>query len=110
MQAQRWGSELLTEDVVNVDLSVRPFVVETEEVSVRAHTIILATGATARRLGIPSEKEFWCRGISACAICDGASPLFNGQEVAVAGGGMNQTHLCVRCVNGSAAYSWKRAL
>jgi thioredoxin reductase (NADPH) len=66
---------------------MRPFLVETEEVAVRTHSIILATGATARRLGIPSEKEFWCRGISACAICDGASPLFNGQEVAVVGGG-----------------------
>lgn len=91
MQAQRWGTELVTDDVVRVDTSVRPFVVETEEVSVRAHTIIMATGATARRLGIPSESEFWCRGISACAICDGASPLFTGQEVAVVGAGAHPT-------------------
>lgn len=101
MQAQRWGTELVTEDVVRVDTSVRPFVVETEEVSVRAHAIIMATGATARRLGIPSEREFWCRGISACAICDGASPLFTGQEVAVVGAGAHpticQAFLCVFC-------------
>ena len=57
----------------------------------RAHAIILATGATARRLGIPSEEAFWSRGISACAICDGASPLFAMQEVAVVGGGDSAT-------------------
>eukprot|EP00892_Ulva_mutabilis_P005986 jgi/Ulvmu1/375/UM001_0382.1 len=90
-QAQRWGAELVTDDVLRVDTSVRPFIVETEEVTVRTHTIILATGATARRLGIPSEKEFWGRGISACAICDGASPIFKGQEVAVVGGGDSAT-------------------
>lgn len=100
MQAERWGAELLTEDVINVDTSVSPFIVETEEVSVRAHTIIMATGATARRLSIPSEKEFWSRGISACAICDGASPLFTGQEVAVVGGGTNTSlHCCSQNYN-----------
>lgn len=48
---------------------------------------MIATGATARRLGLPREHEFWSRGISACAICDGASPVFKGQELAVVGGG-----------------------
>ena len=86
-QAVRWGAELHTEDVESVDLSVRPYVVRSGERTVRAHTLILATGATAKRLGLPSEKEFWTRGISACAICDGASPLFKKKEVAVVGGG-----------------------
>lgn len=54
---------------------------------VKCHSLIIATGATAKRLGLPREHEFWSRGISACAICDGASPLFKGQELAVVGGG-----------------------
>ena len=53
----------------------------------RAHSIIIATGATAKRLGIPSEEEFWNNGISACAVCDGASSTFRQQELAVVGGG-----------------------
>lgn len=57
----------------------------------KCHSIIIATGATARRLGLPREHEFWSRGISACAICDGASPIFKGQELAVVGGGDTAT-------------------
>lgn len=58
---------------------------------VKCHTIIFATGATAKRLRLPREDEFWSRGISACAICDGASPLFKGQVLAVVGGGDTAT-------------------
>jgi len=87
-QAERWGAALLTEDVASVDLTSRPFVLTSAEGRVvRAQSIIVATGATARRLGLPSERQFWSKGISACAICDGASPLFRGKEVAVVGGG-----------------------
>lgn len=86
-QASRWGAELLTEDVEAIDLSVRPFWVKSTERELRANSVIIATGATARRLGIPSEQTFWSKGISACAICDGASPLFKKKEVAVVGGG-----------------------
>lgn len=86
-QAERWGAELYTEDVESVDLSQRPFVVKSGDRTVRAHTVIIATGATAKRLGLPSEQQFWAKGISACAICDGASPLFKDKEVAVVGGG-----------------------
>jgi thioredoxin reductase len=86
-QAERWGAELHTEDVEAVDVTTRPFTIRTTEREVRAHSIIMATGATARRLGIPSEGQLWGKGISACAICDGASPLFKGGEVAVVGGG-----------------------
>lgn len=86
-QAERWGTELLQEDVEFVDLSQRPFVVRGTEREVKAHSIIIATGATAKRLGIPSEERFWSNGISACAICDGASPAFKQKELAVVGGG-----------------------
>lgn len=86
-QALRWGTESVTEDVTSVDLSQRPFVIRSEERDVRAHSIIIATGATAKRLALPCENEFWSRGISACAICDGATPIFRGEELAVIGGG-----------------------
>nr|GME13685.1 thioredoxin reductase NTRC [Ipomoea batatas] len=62
-----------------------------EVVNVRCHSLIVATGATAKRLRLPREDEFWSRGISACAICDGASPLFKGQVLAVVGGGDTAT-------------------
>ncbi len=86
-QAERWGAELHTEDVTFVDLSQRPFVVRSEEREVKAHSIVIATGATAKRLGLPGEHQFWSRGISACAICDGATPIFHRAELAVIGGG-----------------------
>lgn len=86
-QAERWGAELYTEDVISVDLSQRPFVVRSQEREVKTHSIAIATGATAKRLGLPSEEKFWNMGISACAICDGASPIFKKVELAVIGGG-----------------------
>ncbi|EFA68058.1 hypothetical protein CRC_03418, partial [Cylindrospermopsis raciborskii CS-505] len=86
-QAERWGAELYTEDVISVNLSQRPFIVSSSEREVKTHSLIIATGATAKRLGLPSEKEFWSRGISACAICDGATPIFRGQELVVIGAG-----------------------
>ncbi|MBD2384167.1 thioredoxin-disulfide reductase [Cylindrospermum sp. FACHB-282] len=86
-QAERWGAELYTEDVISVDLSQRPFTIRSEEREVKAHSLVIATGATAKRLGLPSEHEFWSRGISACAICDGATPIFRGAELAVIGAG-----------------------
>jgi thioredoxin reductase (NADPH) len=54
---------------------------------VRAHSVVIATGATAKRLGIPREEEFWNNGISACAVCDGASSGYRSQPLAVVGGG-----------------------
>ncbi|BAZ79040.1 thioredoxin-disulfide reductase [Sphaerospermopsis kisseleviana] len=86
-QAERWGAELYTEDVISVDLSQRPFTIRSQEREVKAHSLIIATGATAKRLGLPSEHQFWSRGISACAICDGATPIFRGAELAVIGAG-----------------------
>lgn len=86
-QAERWGSECYTEDVISVDLSQRPFTVRSEEREFKTHCIIIATGATAKRLRLPSENTYWSNGISACAICDGATPIFNNEELAVVGGG-----------------------
>jgi thioredoxin reductase (NADPH) len=86
-QAERWGAELYTEDVISVDLSQRPFTVRSQEREIKTNSIVIATGATAKRLGLPSEHEFWSRGISACAICDGATPIFHGAELAVIGAG-----------------------
>lgn len=86
-QAERWGAEIITEDVVSVDLSKRPFTIKSETLEVQAHSIIIATGATAKRLNLPGEEEFWNKGISACAICDGTIPLFRNAELAIIGGG-----------------------
>ena len=87
LQAERWGTECYTEDVVEVDLTQRPFTIRSTEREVQAHSIIIATGATAKRLGLPSEKTYWNNGISACAICDGAAPIFVGEDLVVIGGG-----------------------
>ncbi|WP_017661497.1 thioredoxin-disulfide reductase [Baaleninema simplex] len=86
-QAVRWGAELYTEDVTDVDLSQRPFTVRSDEREFKTHSIVIATGATAKRLDLPHEKDFWNTGISACAICDGAAPQFRKVELAVIGGG-----------------------
>ncbi|MGL4619864.1 thioredoxin-disulfide reductase [Chroococcidiopsis sp.] len=86
-QAERWGAELYTEDVIAVDLSQRPFTVRSEEREFKTNSIAIATGATAKRLGLPSEHQFWSRGISACAICDGATPIFHRAKLAVIGAG-----------------------
>eukprot|EP00898_Chlorokybus_atmophyticus_P002596 jgi/Chlat1/3337/Chrsp23S03652 len=86
-QAERWGAILYTEDVESVDLSKRPFTVKTSERTFQTHSLIVATGATALRLQIPSEEKFWSNGISACAICDGSSFIFRDKELAVVGGG-----------------------
>jgi len=88
-QSERYGTRIRTETIESVDLSQRPFkvVVEASGDTVLAESIIIATGATAKRLGIPGEDEFWQKGISACAVCDGALPMFRNKELAVIGGG-----------------------
>ena len=87
-QAQRWGTRLLEADADAIDLSSRPFRVTTSDGdTVRAQTLIVATGASANRLHLPEEDRFWSRGVSACAICDGATPQFRREELAVVGGG-----------------------
>jgi thioredoxin reductase (NADPH) len=87
-QAERQGTEIVTADVQKVDLSSRPFKVwvgEDENVLHLAQTLIIATGARANYLGLESEEKLKNKGVSACAVCDGA--LFRGQDVVVVGGG-----------------------
>ena len=86
-QALRWGTRLLEADAEAIDLSQRPFRIRAEGRTIRAQAVILATGASANRLQLPNEERYWSRGISACAICDGATPQFRNEELAVVGGG-----------------------
>ena len=86
-QAVRWGTRLVEADADAIDLSQRPFRIQADGQTLQAHAVILATGASANRLGLPSEQRFWNAGISACAICDGATPQFRDVELAVVGGG-----------------------
>jgi thioredoxin reductase (NADPH) len=84
-QAQRFGAEILAIHVTEVDLSSRPFLVKAGDQAWRAKTLIIATGATARWLGIPGEEKLRGRGVSACATCDGF--FFRDRELLVVGGG-----------------------
>jgi thioredoxin reductase (NADPH) len=87
-QASNFGTRIITDDVVEVDLSRRPFVVKTREGNTHeAHTLIVATGARANYLGLPSENAFKNKGVSACAVCDGALPRFRNKPLIVVGGG-----------------------
>ena len=84
-QAERFGTAIVFQDATRVDFSQRPFVVETESKRYTADAVIVATGASARWLGLDSEKRLTNKGVSACATCDGA--LFRGKPMAVVGGG-----------------------
>jgi thioredoxin reductase (NADPH) len=84
-QAERFGSEIIPDDATAVDFHRRPFVVRTADQSWEAHTVIIATGATAKLLGLPSERALMGRGVSTCATCDGF--FFKDQNVMVVGGG-----------------------
>ncbi|MGK7924099.1 MAG: thioredoxin-disulfide reductase [Spirulina sp.] len=86
-QAERWGTQCYTEDVIAVDLQQRPFTIRSDDREMKTHSLIIATGATAKRLHLPSEDRYWTRGISACAICDGATPSFREEELVAIGGG-----------------------
>ena len=88
-QAERFGTKCLVEDVISVDFSKVPFLVCGTSTQVEAEAVIIATGATAKRLPIPGagEGEFWQKGVSACAVCDGAAPIFRGKPLFVIGGG-----------------------
>lgn len=88
-QAIRFSTTVLTEDVQFVDLSSYPYLVKGIKSSFHANAIIVATGATAKRLDIPGarDKEYWQKGVTACAICDGAAPIFKNRPLFVIGGG-----------------------
>jgi thioredoxin reductase (NADPH) len=84
-QAGRFGAEFLNDDVTRVDFSERPFRVWTGDEEHRAETVIVATGAVARKLGLPSEKRMQGRGVTYCAVCDAA--FYRDKQVIVVGGG-----------------------
>jgi thioredoxin reductase (NADPH) len=84
-QAKRFGAEYLTKEITKVDFSSRPFKIYAGDEEYQSKSVIIATGAKPRRLGIPSEDRLWGKGVSACATCDGF--FFKGKTVAVIGGG-----------------------
>jgi thioredoxin reductase (NADPH) len=84
-QAERFGTEILQGNVTSVDLGSQPMVVKTSDHEYQSKTIIIATGASARLLGLPSERALMGHGVSTCATCDGY--FFRSQEIAVVGGG-----------------------
>ena len=86
-QGTNQGVEIFTETVESVDMSSRPYKVKTSSRELEAGAVIIATGAIAKRMGVPNEEKFWQKGISACAVCDGALPLFRNQPLVVIGGG-----------------------
>jgi thioredoxin reductase (NADPH) len=93
-QSERFGTQIITETIARVDIKSKPFRLwreyEDAESDAPAHTadaLIIATGANARRLGLPGEETYWQNGISACAVCDGAVPIFRKKPLVVIGGG-----------------------
>lgn len=88
-QACRFGTTMVSEDVVEVDFSSHPYRVTGKDHEYLADAVIIATGATAKRLDIPGthEGEFWQKGVTACAVCDGAMPIFREKDLYVIGGG-----------------------
>ncbi len=99
-QARRFGTEMMAEDVTAVDFSKRPFTVTTDSGDYQAESIIISTGASAKWLGLPSEKHLQGRGVTACATCDGF--FFKKKDVIVVGGGdtaMEEATFLTRYVN-----------
>jgi len=88
MQAERCGTRIVTEDIVDLDLSRRPFVLkDSAGATIEAHGVVISTGASANYLGLDSEERYKNRGVSACAVCDGALPRFRNKPLIVVGGG-----------------------
>jgi thioredoxin reductase (NADPH) len=87
-QAVNFGTRIVTDDIIKCELGKRPFVLHSREGMVyEAHAVIVATGARANYLGLPSEDAYKNRGVSACATCDGALPRFRNKPIVVVGGG-----------------------
>ena len=84
-QALRFGTEMIAEDVTEVDFRSRPFTIKADDKAVEADTVIIATGATAKLIGLPNESKLMGRGVSTCATCDGF--FFKDQNIMVVGGG-----------------------
>lgn len=87
-QALNFGTRVIGDDIVDVDMESRPFkVIPASGDPVEAHTVIVATGARANYIGLDSEEQYKNKGVSACAVCDGALPIYRGKPLAVVGGG-----------------------
>ncbi len=86
-QSLKTGTRILTETVHRIDLKQRPFVIEADSGTYTADALIIATGATAKKMELPGVDQYWQRGISACAVCDGALPVFRNKPLVVIGGG-----------------------
>ena len=88
-QALRFGTRILSEDVESVNLGQTPFEIKGKKMHFKADSIIIATGATAKRLDIMGARdgELWQKGVTACAVCDGAAPIFRNRPLFVVGGG-----------------------
>jgi thioredoxin reductase (NADPH) len=87
-QAVNFGTRVITEDVVDLDVAARPFRLSVSDGNAyESHSVIVATGARANYLGLPSEEKYKNRGVSACAVCDGALPRFRNKPLVVVGGG-----------------------
>lgn len=88
-QALRFGAEILPEDADSVDFSQFPFVIKGKKHSFHSQSVIISTGAMAKRLEIPGAGDgaFWQKGVTACAVCDGAMPIFRNKPLFVIGGG-----------------------
>lgn len=84
-QAERFGSVVIDDEVIKVDFKKRPFVINTPSETYTTEAVIVCTGASPRKLGIPAEQQFSGRGVSYCATCDG--PFFKGEDIVVVGGG-----------------------
>lgn len=90
-QSEKFGTKIITETISKVDFSSKPFKLWTEfyedSEPITTDAVIIATGASAKRLGLKGEETYWQQGISACAVCDGAVPIFRNNPLAVIGGG-----------------------
>jgi len=87
-QSEHVGARIITEDILSVDLSRRPFTLtDTAGTVLQAHAVVICSGASANYLGLPSESQFKNHGVSACAVCDGALARFRGKPLIVVGGG-----------------------
>ncbi|KAJ3694694.1 hypothetical protein LUZ60_000071 [Juncus effusus] len=87
LQSAKFGTKIISETVTKVDFSARPFKIIAESGTLLADAVIVATGAVARKLKFAGSEKLWNRGISACAVCDGAAPIFRNKPIAVIGGG-----------------------
>lgn len=88
-QALRFGTHIISEDIESIDLNVYPFVAKGFKAQIETNAVIISTGAMANRLDIPGARdgEFWQKGVTACAVCDGAAPIFRNRPLYVVGGG-----------------------